>query len=252
MSESPSEGTERQGGQDGHLTQAVAEIVTHPQYPCLGARSVFQRNRASVRVYGDLADPLSAPVILRDLREFAANTDHDGGFASFMAIFRGPVIDDERHFERLLWAQLRQIHEVDDVPWNEDVSADPEDEHFAFSAGGTAYFIVGLHPQATREARVTPVPTLVFNLHEQFEILRRSGTYAGMRDKIRERDERLQGTINPMVADHGASSEARQYSGRRVGPTWRAPFPIDQVDADTKSADEPVAGEPRADSQKTR
>jgi FPC/CPF motif-containing protein YcgG len=178
-------------------------------------------------VYDDLADPRLAPAILQDLREFASSTDHDGGFASFVAIFRRPVIDDELHFEQLLWAQLRQLHEVDEQPWNEAVSADPADEHFAFSAAGTAYFIVGLHPQASRDARRAPMPALVFNLHEQFELLRASGVYPRMRDKIRQRDEQLQGTPNPMVADHGTSSEARQYSGRRVGPQWRAPFRAD-------------------------
>jgi FPC/CPF motif-containing protein YcgG len=70
------------------------------------------------------------------------------------------------------------------------------------------------------------MPTLVFNLHEQFELLRQSGVYPRMRDKIRERDEQLQGTTNPMVADHGEASEAGQYSGRRVGPTWQAPFRV--------------------------
>ena len=95
-------------------------------------------------------------------------------------------------------------------------------------AGGTAYFIVGLHPQASRDARRTPTPTLVFNLHEQFEELRASGRFPSMRDKIRERDLHLQGTVNPMVADHGQDSEARQYSGRQVGPGWTAPFPTDE------------------------
>ena len=46
--------------------------------------------------------------------------------------------------------------------------------------------------------------------------------------QIRERDLHLQGTVNPMVADHGQDSEARQYSGRQVGPGWAAPFPIDE------------------------
>ena len=64
----------------------------------------------------------------------------------------------------------------------------------------------------------------MFNLHEQFEALRASGRYPRMRDKIRERDRALQGTINPMVADHGETSEARQYAGRVVPPGWRAPF----------------------------
>ena len=34
----------------------------------------------------------------------------------------------------------------------------------------------------------------------------------------------LQGEINPMVDDHGQSSEARQYSGREVEEDWQAPF----------------------------
>jgi uncharacterized protein len=45
-----------------------------------------------------------------------------------------------------------------------------------------------------------------------------------MRDTIRSRDARLQGSINPMVRDHGESSEARQYSGRAVGAAWRPPL----------------------------
>ena len=210
------------------LASALAEMVSHPGYPCLGARSVFHRDRATVRVYDELAGDGVAALLLADLRQFAATTDPDAGFASFVATFRGPCIEDERHFERLLWSQLGQLHNIDDQSWNEGVSADPTDEHFAFSAGGTAYFIVGLHPKASRDARRTPTPTLVFNLHEQFEELRASGRFSRMRDKIRERDVNLQGTVNPMVADHGQDSEARQYSGRQVGPGWTAPFPPDK------------------------
>ncbi len=206
------------------LASALSQMVAHPEYPCLGARSVFQRDRATVQVYDELAGDGVAEQLLADLRTFAAETDPEEGFASFVATFRGPAVIDERHFERLLWSQLEQIHSVDDDTWNAEVSADPSDQHFAFSAGGTAYFIVGLHPAASRDARRTPTPTLVFNLHEQFEALRASGRFPRMRDKIRERDEQLQGSINPMVADHGDTSEARQYSGRHVGPAWQAPF----------------------------
>ncbi len=206
------------------LASMLSEMVAHPEYPCLGARSVFQRDRATVYVYDELAGEGVAEQLLADLRMFAAETDPEQGFASFVATFRGPEVLDEQHFERLLWSQLEQIHSVDDATWNTAVSPDPSDQHFAFSAGGTAYFIVGLHPRASRDARRTPTPTLVFNLHEQFVSLRASGQFARMRDKIRERDHHLQGSINPMVADHGETSEARQYSGRQVGPAWQAPF----------------------------
>jgi len=84
--------------------------------------------------------------------------------------------------------------------------------------------VVGLHPRASRPARTFAKPTLVFNLHDQFEELRRAGKYEGMREKIMVRDEALAGSRNPMLARHGESSEARQYSGRIVDADWRCPF----------------------------
>ena len=34
----------------------------------------------------------------------------------------------------------------------------------------------------------------------------------------------LMGLVNPMLAEHGSLSAARQYSGRAVGEDWRCPF----------------------------
>ena len=226
---------------EAELIAALHAMITHAEFPCLGARSVFRQDRATVRVYDELGTPATAAQLLEDLSRFASQVDIDDGFASFIALFRGPHIDGEWAFEELLWDQLREVHAADEQPWAPDVSADPDDPHFAFSAAGTAYFVVGLHPKASRDARRAAVPTLVFNLHAQFEELRASGSFPRMRDLIRARDEALQGTINPMVSDHGQSSEARQYSGREVGPQWQAPFEVDpdalpgQSDPDTDS-----------------
>lgn len=209
---------------EAELVDSLLAMVNHEDYPCLGARSVVRRERATIRVYPELGSPAAAAELLDDLRAFAAEADLDEGFTSFVAMFRGPEVRDEAHFERLLWAHLREVHAQDEEPWAPGVSGNPDDAHFAFSAAGTAYFVVGLHPRASRDARRTAVPTLVFNLHEQFERLRESGAYPRMRDRIRDRDQHLQGAVNPMVSDHGADSEARQYSGRAVGPAWRAPF----------------------------
>ncbi|MEO7234920.1 MAG: guanitoxin biosynthesis heme-dependent pre-guanitoxin N-hydroxylase GntA, partial [Lapillicoccus sp.] len=138
--------------------------------------------------------------------------------------FRGPVPEAERDFEALLWSALQHLHDNDETAWAGGVASDPDSPHFAFSVAGTAFFVVGLHPNASRVARRAPLPTLVFNLHEQFEQLRASGRFERMRDTIRDRDERLQGSVNPMVSDHGTGSEARQYSGRAVDDSWLAPF----------------------------
>lgn len=64
----------------------------------------------------------------------------------------------------------------------------------------------------------------MFNLHDQFERLRKEGRYDKMRERILDRDIALAGDINPMLARHGELSEASQYSGRLVGEEWQCPF----------------------------
>ena len=206
----------------------LESMVLHPDYPCLGARSVFRRDRATVVVLEQMASEEATEQLHRALRNFGRDTDLDAGFASLVAVFRDTTSHDESQFESLLWQQLEALHEADRQPWNPQVSDDPANPHFAFSVAGTAYFVVGLHPAASRIARRTPFPTLVFNLHQQFEDLRASDRFERMRDTIRRRDAALQGEVNPMVADHGGSSEARQYSGRAVPTDWKAPVSFDE------------------------
>ena len=206
---------------------AVAEMVAHPDYPCLGARSVFRRDAVTAVVLDDLEDTSpggSLDALGEALRRFVADADPQGDLVSFVACFRGPVPETERAFESALWGALRHLHEHDEQPWAEGVSTDPTNPHFAFSVASTPFFVVGLHPQASRIARRAPLPTLVFNLHEQFERLREEGRFERMRDTIRRRDTDLQGEPNPMAVDHGVESEARQYSGRAVPPGWTPPF----------------------------
>ncbi|MDX1470983.1 MAG: guanitoxin biosynthesis heme-dependent pre-guanitoxin N-hydroxylase GntA, partial [Flavobacteriaceae bacterium] len=94
----------------------------------------------------------------------------------------------------------------------------------SFSVHGRAFYIVGMHPESTRKARRSPYPCMVFNLHGQFEKLREMNVYRNLRDRIRRRDKQQNGSVNPMLADFGEVSEARQYSGRMVGDNWECPF----------------------------
>ena len=211
-------------GPDGGVVRALTEMVTHPEYPCLGARSVFRRDTASIVVLDEMdhADDLAS--LSEALVTFADQTRDSEHFVSLIAAFRSPAVTTEAQFEKLLWGVLQTLHDGDDQPWAHGVSDDPAQPHFAFSHAGTAFFIVGLHPGASRIARRAPLPMLVFNLHEQFERLRAEGGFDRMRSAIRTRDTRLQGGVNPMAEDHGDSSEARQYSGRAVDDAWEPPF----------------------------
>ncbi len=209
---------------DEQIAEALKEMIRGPEYPCVGAKSVVNRNTVEVAVFDAMADADSTPQLLERLSSFVTAPSDDTGFRSFIAAFRGPVPDSEKVFEQLLWRQLDMLRELDSSEWDPAVSNDPTNPHFCFSVAGTAAFVIGMHPLASRLARRAPLPVLVFNPHAQFERLRASGGYDRVRDVVRRRDEKLQGTINPMVADHGQGSEARQYSGRVVDAGWRAPL----------------------------
>lgn len=132
----------------------------------------------------------------------------------------------ELAFEQAMWERLQALHDLDarTCEWDGSAASDPASPDFSFSLRGKAFFVIGMHPKASRRSRRYWRPALVFNLHEQFEALRRQGRYDRMRDVIRKRDAAHCGSVNPTLRNFGERSEARQYSGRAVREDWRCPF----------------------------
>lgn len=207
------------------MAQQFSDFVLDPAYPCLGAKSAFRTNSYHVRGYRALGTDTSAQALGPDLVRFiAAQHAMNHSFTTFVAIFDDPLITSEAQFEKLLWQQLEALHRIDEHPWAASVSSNPDDDNFGFSFGGAAFFVVGMHPHSARQARRFARPALVFNDHRQFAQLRAQGSFPKMQRVIRERDQTWQGTVNPMLADFGTASEARQHSGRAVPADWKCPF----------------------------
>jgi FPC/CPF motif-containing protein YcgG len=207
---------------------AFRGFVQSPQFPCVGAKSAVAHESARLGVYDRLGSAGATAGLARDLWTFTHDPDTtaDNDYVTLVAMFKQPTELDEEEFEEALWKQLRELNRLD-APlheWDSSVSRDPNDPHFGFSFAGTAFFVVGLHPHSSREARRFPWPLLVFNPHAQFTRLREAGRWARMQEVIRARELSLQGSINPNLADHGEITEARQYSGRPVEPDWEPPF----------------------------
>ena len=74
---------------------ALEAMVLHPDYPCLGARSVFNRDRATVVALGELATDQGTAQLHDALRDFGRDTDQGAGFASLVAVFPGTEVEDE-------------------------------------------------------------------------------------------------------------------------------------------------------------
>lgn len=215
----------------GELSQRFFDHVANPVFPCVGSKAALARDAIETFELGPLGDRRNDLPLLVALGDFGAALDAAADDAltvrSFVALFDGPGDTSEQRFEALLWSQLQRLHELDagrGARWAADVSRDPADPRFSLSLAGHPFFVIGLHAGASRTARRFDSPVLVFNSHRQFDRLKQDGRYARMQAATRERDVALQGSINPNLADFGAASEARQYSGRAVGSDWTCPF----------------------------
>lgn len=207
--------------------ESFRAFVLDDVFSCLGAKSSIRRGLYRFGTYARLDDPAVTAGLARDLFAFVAERlGFASDFTTFVAVFRARTHGGEQGFERALWSQLQRLHDLDASfhPWDPRVSDDPDDPRFSFSFAGNAFFIVGMHAEASRAARRFAWPALVFNAHEQFEHLREDGRFEGLQRQIRDRELRLDGELNPNLTDYGHHSEARQYSGRPTDETWRCPF----------------------------
>lgn len=210
------------------LESLLQSHVAARDFPCVGAKAALARGTLNVLACNRIDSAWDDLRIHDGLMRFAAAYREEPGlFRSFAVVFEGPGDLDEPAFEAALWARLQSLSDKDawrGQSYDPRVSPDPDDPHFSLSFGGEGFFVVGLHPHASRPARRFARPTLVFNLHDQFTQLRADGRYETMREAIMVRDETLAGSRNPMLARHGEVSEASQYSGRVVDAAWRCPF----------------------------
>jgi len=203
-------------------------FIQAADFPCVGAKSALARGALTCSVYDDISSAAQDLDLRKDVCEFIARLDRTGPVVqSFTAIFRQPKGLTEEAFEKDLWNRLQSLHNLDTASgavWAPETSSDPDSLHFSVSLCGEAFFIIGLHPNASRPARRFSHPALVFNSHEQFERLRDDGRFETMKGIIRDREVAQTGSINPMLNDFGDRSEARQYSGRAVDSDWECPF----------------------------
>lgn len=209
------------------------DLVGGSSFPCVASKAALAHDAIHTHEFGRLGERGNDAPLLDRLDAFAklleAADPGDSTLYSFVALFHGPRDTDERRFEALLWSQLQRLHDLDvrrGRRWADGISQDPGDPHFSLSLAGHPFFVIGLHPGASRVARRFGWPALVFNPHRQFERLRTDGRYSKMQAATRRRDVALQGSINPNLADFGEASEARQYSGREVEPGWTCPLRV--------------------------
>lgn len=213
---------------DHPLAHRFRSFITDRSFPCVGAKAALKRDGMRFIVARDFRSAWDDLRIMPALLDLAGSYRTEPElFQSLVVLFETGAPSDEHMFEQGLWTRLQSLSDKDE--WlgqqaDPRVAHNPDDPHFAMSFGGEAFFVVGLHPHASRPARRFAAPAMVFNLHDQFETLRAEGRYDKLSASILGRDLAIAGSVNPMLAPHGSISAARQYSGRAVEDGWRCPY----------------------------
>jgi FPC/CPF motif-containing protein YcgG len=215
--------------QNIRLDTQLLDKVLGDAFPCIMAKNVIAGGNAHVIKCSSMVENsqlITNEILLKIYSAIEEIKQSKGGYHSMIIEFDN-LISCEQQFETYMWNFLQKLHDIDRLKydWDSAVSSDPHSVGFSFSLMSEAFYIIGMHPKSSRKARIANKPTLIFNLHSQFEKLRELGAYQNLKDKVRARDVSYSGSINPMLDDFGASSEATQYSGRYFDKKkWKCPF----------------------------
>ena len=211
------------------MIENYLNFVSQPQFPCVAARAAYAHKQIKCFVAGNMLCPADDKLILDFIYAFVDDYRKANSlYHSATIIFNGPEIQSEEFFDEVLWKRLQSLSDLDALNYSYDqrVSDDPASPHFSFSLKEEAFFVIALHPASSRISRKFRYPALVFNPHDQFQILREQNHYEHMKQTVRYRDTKWSGSINPMLDDYGLSSEVLQYSGRKYDSTWKCPLQI--------------------------
>lgn len=209
------------------VIESLQSLANQRNYPCIAATRSINKNEFNVSLFDRLGTHTEVARLGDDLREFLKKIELTRSpYLTYFAVYDGPDENSEEEFENRLWQELSHLASCDTkiATWDSRFSNNPQDKNFCFSFDGKAFFVVGLHPKASRPGRKFFKPTLVFNAFDQFELLKERGEYEPMVDLNRRRDQKFSGSANPMAVLYGEVWESIQYSGRENAPEWQCPY----------------------------
>ena len=147
------------------LAVELKDWIEADDFPCVGAKAALARGRMTTIVLPDICSRVGDTRLHAALLAFVSRARRTpASFQSFAVIFEKPRDLDEPEFERRLWERVQSASDLDlelGHSWDERVSPDPSSPHFSLSFAGEAFFVVGLHPRASRPARRFRSPVLI-------------------------------------------------------------------------------------------
>ncbi|CAF1279394.1 unnamed protein product [Adineta ricciae] len=219
--------------EDCQMKEEFKQHVFSTNFPCLNAKIALKRNAFDFDVYDTFCSEETTKLLWQNLMKFINKQsflwENNHIFTTYVACFRTPENLSEDIFEILLWKQLQQLHEEDvrnGMKWSKNYSNDPSNTDFAFSIGERGFFLVGLHPQSSRNGRRFSKIAIAFNSQDQFTNLRRLNLLTEIKQVVRQNDLLYNGSINPNVIENENGPGPFEYSGKLIQPEWKPNFQV--------------------------
>ncbi|HII4319170.1 TPA: guanitoxin biosynthesis heme-dependent pre-guanitoxin N-hydroxylase GntA, partial [Vibrio parahaemolyticus] len=214
-----------------HVFDILLSHIESDTFACVGAKTAVAL--ASIIHFDCESVDRDLETAYKALEEFTLRRKElSANNSTFVITFSGESFDDGEMFEEFLWEILSKLNAIDtknNYAWSDQCDRSVESPNFAYSIAEHPYFIVGLHPESSRISRQLTVPAIVFNSHEQFKALKKTGAYQKLQKEIRSRDTVIQGDINPLLSNFGDRSEAIQYAAAHsVDGKFSCPFSAKQ------------------------
>ena len=215
--------------EDRRICNTFTRHIDAKFFPCIAAKAALGLDNMDFFIAMHPGCPADDEGILSFMYGFVERLRRQPArFRSAVILFRDPSPIPEALFDRLMWQRLQALADLDRREYGHDarVADDPASPDFSYSLREEAFYVIGMHAGSSRPARQSVYPAFVFNPHSQFELLRSQGKYEALKTSIRKRDVLYSGSVNPMLSDFGAQSEARQYSGLQHETGWACPLKL--------------------------
>ncbi|MCA0971687.1 YqcI/YcgG family protein [Halobacillus litoralis] len=129
-------------------------------YPCVPGVQGFLQDSLRFGFTGDPRSEQAAEQFADLLKDYGRISRETGPYASLVVFFDTRSFSSETtidHYQSVFWSLIQRIHELDQAPWPEHVSPNPDDSSWEFCFDGEPYFIFCATPaHEKRKSRQFP------------------------------------------------------------------------------------------------
>ncbi|UII33196.1 YqcI/YcgG family protein [Fulvivirga ulvae] len=145
------------------MKEAIQGYYDNHLVPSANMPSIREINY-SMGIFSEMGTRESAGALSNSLNQFIEDIEDRPECNSYFAIFDEVDIEDEEHFQLLLWTQLQYVpgNTLEHISQNDHEMLMPGESDFCITLAGRPLHVICLHPQSNQKVRRFPWPVLIF------------------------------------------------------------------------------------------